>query len=74
MPILDEAARLLRASTGIALVHEPALVVHETVKIPTGAGQTLTEILGGHFQDFATNGIGGTEDFAKRKNQSLFAI
>src|SRR5436190_17653176 len=29
MPLLDEASGLLRAATGVVLVHQTALVVHE---------------------------------------------
>src|SRR5258707_13829087 len=53
MPMLDEAPSLLRAATGIVLVYQTALVVHEVVQVAAGAGQALTEVVGGHLQDFA---------------------
>src|ERR1041385_7867931 len=42
---LDEPASLLRASTWVRGVHEPALALHEAVKVSAGAGQTLAEIV-----------------------------
>src|SRR4051812_4308746 len=39
MALLDEAPSLFRAATGIALVHEPTLVVHEAVQVPTSTCQ-----------------------------------
>ena len=50
VPLLDEAAGLLRATAGIVLVHQAALVVHEVVQVAAGAGQALAEVVGGHFQ------------------------
>src|SRR5689334_15561446 len=37
--VFDEAASLLRAATGIILVHQTALVVHEVVKVTTSTSQ-----------------------------------
>src|SRR2546430_16252766 len=74
MPLLDEAPGLLRAATRVVLVHQTALVVHEAVKVAAGAGQALTEVVGGHLQDFAANSIAGTEDRAEREDQPLLAI
>jgi hypothetical protein len=48
MAMLDEAASLFRATTRIGLVHETALVVHEIVKVPASAGQTLTKVVRSH--------------------------
>ena len=74
VPMLDKSPRLFRAATGIALVHEPALVVHEAVQVPASPGQALTEVVRRHLQDFAADGIGGAEDLAQRKDQSLLAV
>ena len=73
-PVLDESASLFWATTGIALVHEPALVVHEAVQVPARAGQTLTEVVGSHLQDLAADGIAGAENLAEREDQSLLAV
>ncbi len=74
MPMLDEAPSLLRAATGVLLVDQTALVVHEAVKVAAGAGQALTEVVGGHLQHFAANRIAGTEDRTKRENQPLLPV
>src|SRR6267142_2401608 len=66
MPRFDEAPGLLRAATGVVLVHQAALVVHEAVKVAAGAGQGLAEVVGGHLQDLGTNCVAGTEDRAER--------
>ena len=55
--LLDEAARLLWAPARIALVHEAALVVHEAVQVSASAGQALTEVFRGHFQDLGADGV-----------------
>src|SRR5262249_5073889 len=39
MSVVDEPSRFLGATTGVALVDEAALVVHEMVKVPASARQ-----------------------------------
>src|ERR1700694_5836570 len=53
---IDEALGFLGTTAGIVRVHQTALVVHELVEVPAGAGEALPEIVGRHIQDFATNG------------------
>src|ERR1700756_291500 len=74
MPLFDEAARFLCASARVAGVHQAALVVHEAVKVSTGASQALTKVLGRHFQDLGPYGICGAENLAERENQPSLAI
>ena len=61
MPRFDETPSLLRAATGVLLVYQTALVVHEAVKVAAGAGQALTEVVGGRLQNLAANRIAGSE-------------
>jgi hypothetical protein len=49
-------------------------VIHETVQIPAGAGQTLAEVVGGHFQDVGPDRVAGAEDRAEREDQPLLAV
>ena len=72
--VLDEAPGLLRAAAGIALVHQAALVVHEAVQVAAGAGQALTEVVGGHLQHLAADRVAGAEDLAEREDQPLLAV
>ena len=74
MPLLDEAAGLSWAATGVVLVHQTTLVVHEAVQVAAGTGQALTEVVGAHFQDLAANGIAGAQDFAEREDEALLAV
>src|SRR5882724_7742730 len=74
MPMLDEAPGLLWAATGVVLVHETTLVVHEAVQVAAGTGQTLTEIVGAHLEYLAANCIAGAEDLAEREDQPLLAV
>src|ERR1700719_4246944 len=74
MPMLDETPGLLWAATGVVLVHETTLVVHEAVQVATGTGQTLTEVVGVHLQYLAANCIAGAEDLAEREDQPLPAL
>src|SRR5581483_6568514 len=69
MAMLDEAASLLRATAGVGLVHQAALIVHEAVQIAAGTGQGLAEVFGGHLQDLSADGIAGSQDFAEREDQ-----
>src|SRR6266404_8806167 len=74
VPLLDEAACLLRAPARIALVHEAALVVHEAVQVSASASQALPEVFRRHFQDLGADGIADAENLAERENEALFAI
>jgi len=71
---VDEALGFLGTTAGIARVHQTALVVHELVEVPAGAGEALPEIVGRHLQDFATDGVACTEDLSEREDQSLLAV
>src|SRR5262245_17987149 len=71
MARFDEAACLLWAATGVVRVHKPALVIHEIVKVATHTGQTLAEIVGGHFEHVAANAVAGAEDLAKSEDKPL---
>ena len=74
MTLLDEAPSLLRAATGVLLVYQTALVVHEAVKVATGAGQALTEVIGAHLEHLATDAVADAEDRAEREDQPLLAV
>ena len=71
---VDEALGFLRATTGIVRVHQSALAVHELVEIAAGARQALSEVVGRHLQDFATNGVARSKDFPEREDQALLAV
>src|SRR5262245_11030557 len=74
VPRLDESPSLLRAPAGVVLVHQTTLIVHEAVEIAADARQALAEVVGGHFQHFASNGVAGAEDLAEREHEPLLAV
>src|SRR4029077_4196604 len=74
VPLLDEAAGLLRATAGIVLVHQATLIVHEVVQVAAGASQALPKIVGGHLQHIGTDCVAGAEDRAEREDQPLLAV
>src|SRR5258708_4423698 len=71
---LDEAFGLLRTAAGIFLVDQTTLVVDEAVEVAAGARQALTEVVGGHFQNFAANRVADAEDLTEREDQPLLAV
>ena len=71
---IDKALGFLGTTAGIVRVHQTALVVHELVEVPAGAGEALPEMVGRHLQDFATDGVACTEDLSEREDQSLLAV
>src|SRR5262249_8753035 len=54
--------------------HEPALVVHETVEVATGAGEALPEVVGRRLQEFGADRVADPEDVAKDIGQALLSI
>ena len=72
--LLDETLGLLWTAAGIVLVHQATLVVHEAVEVAAGAGQALTEVVGGHLQNLAANRVARTEDLTEREDQPLLAV
>ena len=71
---VDEALGFLGTTAGIVRVHQAALVVHEAVEIATGARERLTEVVWGHFKDFAGDRVTGAEDLAEREDEPLLAV
>src|SRR5947209_6960795 len=57
VPLLDEAPSLLRAATGVVLVYQTALVVHEAVEVAARAPQALAEVVGGHLQHLCADRV-----------------
>src|ERR1051326_1225693 len=71
---VDEPAGLLRTSTGVRWVYEPALAVHEAVKVSACAGQTLAEVVSTDLQELSANGVAHSEDLAEDVCEALLAI
>ena len=71
---VDETLSFLGATAGIVRVHQSALAVHELVEIAAGTREALPEVVGRHFQDFATNDVARSEDFPEREDQSLLSV
>jgi hypothetical protein len=72
--LLDEAAGLPGTSAWVGFVNQSALVVHEVAQIATSAGQPLTKILRGDFQQIGADSIAYAEDRAEDLRQTLLAI
>src|SRR2546421_7682732 len=71
---VDEPAGLLRTSTGVRRVYEPALAVHEVVKVSACAGQTLAEVVSTNLQELSAHGVAYSEDLPEDVCQALLAI
>src|SRR5882724_5790042 len=68
---LDEAAGLLLAAARIRRIHEPALVVHETVEIAACPREALAEVVTADLQQLGPDGIADLQDVAEDVDQPL---
>ena len=71
---VDKSPRLLGTEAGVTRVDQTALIVHKLVQVAASAGEALPEVVGRHLQDFTSNRVADTKDFAERKDQTLLAV
>ncbi len=60
----DKCLRLFCAAAWICLVHQPAFVLHETVKVTPGSRKLLAEVFPRDFQQVRAGGISDAKDLA----------
>src|ERR1051326_8651921 len=71
---MDECLRFLGAAARIVLVDEPALILHEVMKIAAGARLFLPEIVSADVQKPGADSVADSEDLAEHVNQPLLAV
>src|SRR6266481_9860812 len=71
---LYEATGLLGTPTGVRVVYQSALVVHEVAKVSARTGQALAKVVGSDLQELSGNGVAYSEDGTEDKGQALLAV